>query len=127
MVSRCFCLFTVKFLREKYKLNIYLFILSLCGEEPFKGENNKELYRKVLKGSFDTDLPTYQALSMNAKDFIMRLLVVDKNKRLNVYQALKNPWLLGQATKNDILSSSVENLRVIINKKKTQVKKEKKI
>lgn len=77
----------------------------------------------MLKGSFDSDLPAFQALSMNAKDFIMRLLVVDKNKRLSVYQALKNQWLLGQAAKDDNLSSTLENLRVIVNKKKTQVKK----
>lgn len=59
---------------------------------------------------------------MNAKDFIMRLLVVDPKKRLNVYQALKNPWLLGQATRNDNLSNTLDNMRVMVNKKKTQVR-----
>lgn len=67
-------------------------------------------------------MSSFESLSMNARDFIMRLLVVDPKKRLNVYQALKNPWLLGQATRNDNLSNTLDNMRVMVNKKKTQVR-----
>lgn len=46
----------------KLKIN-----LSLCGEEPFKGDNNEEIYRKILKCEFDSDTENYKRLSTNAK------------------------------------------------------------
>jgi len=39
----------------------------LCGEEPFKGENNEEVYKKILKGEYDTSTENYKRLSTNAK------------------------------------------------------------
>ena len=52
----------------------------------------------------------------------MKFIVVDPAKRFNVYKALQNDWLLGNSTKTNHLSAAVDNLRVITNKKKTQVK-----
>ena len=51
----------------------------------------------------------------------MKFLVVDPQKRFNVYKALQNDWLLGNSTKLNHLTSAVDNLRVMVNKKKTQV------
>jgi arginine kinase len=47
-------------------------------------------------------------------------LEVDPNRRMNVNEALANHWLQGKATKSDHLSNSVDSMRVIVNKKKTQ-------
>lgn len=52
----------------------------------------------------------------------MKLLIVDPKKRLTVYQALSNNWLLGKATKMETLTVAMDNMRVIVNRKKTQVK-----
>jgi hypothetical protein len=51
----------------------------------------------------------------------MKFLVVDPKKRYNVYKALQNEWLLGNSTKLDHLAHAVDNMRVTVNKKKTQV------
>ena len=56
------------------------------------------------------------------KDFLMKFLVVDPTKRFNVYNALQNDWLLGNCTRPIHLSAAVDNMRVMVNKKKTQVK-----
>ena len=51
----------------------------------------------------------------------MKFLVVDPQKRSNVFKALQNDWLLGNSNKLDHLTAAVDHLRVITNKKKTQV------
>ena len=45
---------------------------------------------------------------------------MDPKNRLTVNEALSNSWLLGKATKSEHLSNSLDSMRVIINKKKTQ-------
>lgn len=126
MVNWSFCLFIVNnfkiilFRIYLFKNNIIL-IKRLCGEEPFKAENDEELYKKIFKASYSTSSHNYEILSANAKDFLMRLLTVDPKKRMTVHQALANSWLLGKATKMDNLSTALDTMRVIVNKKKTQV------
>ena len=55
------------------------------------------------------------------KDFIIKLLRVDPKKRMTVYEALNNNWLLGKATKSDSLTLSLDSMKIIANKKKTEV------
>lgn len=93
----------------------------MCGEEPFKAENDEELYKKIFKASYNTSSPNYENLSTNAKDFLLKLLSVDPKKRPTVHQAMANTWVLGKATKTDNLSNALDTMRVIVNKKKTQV------
>jgi len=40
---------------------------------------------------------------------------------MTVYQALNNNWLLGKATKKENLSLSLDSMKIIANKKKTEV------
>lgn len=116
----------------------------MCGEEPFKSENDEELYRKIFKGLYTTDSVNYKNLSTNAKvtlmilffklkmqnlidivniykDFIMKFLAVDPRKRWSAAQTLSNNWLLGRATKNENLTACLDSLKVIVNKHRTQV------
>lgn len=51
----------------------------------------------------------------------MKFLVVDPIKRFNVYKALQNDWLLGNSAKLSPLTAAMDNMRVMVNKKKTQV------
>ncbi|CAF0887529.1 unnamed protein product [Brachionus calyciflorus] len=104
---------------DMWSLGAFSYLL-LCGEEPFKAETDEELYKKIFKASYNTTASNYESLSANAKDFIMKLLTVDPQKRMTVYQALNNSWILGKATKNDSLNATLDSMRVIVNKKKTQ-------
>ncbi len=91
----------------------------MCGEEPFKGENEQDLYKKIFKGQYDKDSESYYNLSANAKDFLLKFLVIDPKKRLSAHQALSNDWLQGKATRFDNLGSTIDTMRSIIMKKKT--------
>ena len=50
----------------------------------------------------------------------MKFLVVDPNKRFNTYKALQNEWLSGTSSKLTHLNLAVDNMRIMVNKKKTQ-------
>ena len=39
----------------------------LCGYEPFYAEQDKEIYKKILKGSYSFDSPWWDEISENAK------------------------------------------------------------
>ncbi len=39
----------------------------LCGEEPFKYDNDEELYKKIIKGLYDESSPNYDKISLNGK------------------------------------------------------------
>lgn len=90
----------------------------LCGEEPFKTKTTEELYTKILKAEYDTESSNYKKLSVNAKDFIIRLLVDDPKKRMTVGQALNNQWLQGKAA--SLKSLPLENMQALVNQKKKE-------
>lgn len=109
-------------------------------------EENEDMYmyKQIFKSNYNKDSLNYETLSTNAKvkllylkikikltkslitivvkDFIMKFLVTDPKKRLTAYQALRINWIQGKATKNEHLSTSLDSMRVLVNKSKTQVK-----
>ena len=52
----------------------------LCGYLPFEDSNNQTLYKKIIKGEFNT--PKY--LSNDAVDLLHKILNVDPEKRYNI-------------------------------------------
>ena len=67
---------------------ILLFAL-LCGQFPFKGSNDKDLYKKISKGFYNP--PDH--LSYETRSFLNKLLVVDPNRRYTAQKLLEEPWL----------------------------------
>ena len=67
---------------------ILLFAL-LCGHFPFKGQSDKELYKKISKGQFTP--PDH--MSKEAKNFLSKMLVVEPDRRATATQLLEDLWL----------------------------------
>ena len=99
---------------------IFFCLLRLCGEEPFKYSNQEELYTKILKADYDTESSNYKKLSINAKDFIIRMLCDDPKKRMTVEQALNNRWLVGKAA--SLKSMPLDSMQTLVSQKKQQVR-----
>lgn len=59
-----------------WALGVLLYAL-LCGTFPFKGQTDKELYRKITKGDFTE--PDF--LSDDAKRLLKRIMNVEPSKR----------------------------------------------
>ena len=76
---------------DNWSLGVVTYVL-LSGNPPFFGENNKEIFMKVMKGKYYFTGPEWKVVSKQAKDFISKLICVDVNKRMGSEQALNHAW-----------------------------------
>mmetsp|Transcript_1071 Transcript_1071/g.2137 ORF Transcript_1071/g.2137 Transcript_1071/m.2137 type:complete len:409 (-) Transcript_1071:156-1382(-) len=86
-------------LRKKYdkscdlwSVGVIAYIL-LCGYPPFNGANNDQTHRSVLRGRYYFPAEDWKDVSIEAMDFIYRMLQMDPRKRMTVEQALNHPWI----------------------------------
>merc|ERR1719171_1834134 len=66
------------FCSDIWAMGVLLYAL-LCGSFPFKGQSDRELYRRIAKGAFV--FPESFALSVESRALIQRVLTVDWQKR----------------------------------------------
>jgi len=78
---------------DLWSLGVITYIL-LCGFPPFYDENNAVLFAQIKAGAFDFPSPYWDAVSAEAKDVILKLLVVDPVRRLSADQLLAHPWVV---------------------------------
>lgn len=67
----------VDFRADSWSLGVITYIL-LSGYSPFLGETDPETYANVTKGDWDFDVPEFDEITAEAKDFISRLLIYKK-------------------------------------------------
>ncbi|KAL7108183.1 hypothetical protein ACP275_06G098700 [Erythranthe tilingii] len=75
-----------------WSIGVITYIL-LCGSRPFWARTESGIFRSVLRADpnfFDAPWPS---VSVEAKDFVKRLLNRDHRKRMTAAQALTHPWL----------------------------------
>ena len=64
----------------------------LSGGFPFDGNNNKEIYKSILKKKYDLKNEEWKNISNEAKDLISHMLC-DEDKRYTAEMVLNHPWL----------------------------------
>ena len=67
-----------------------LFYAMLCGQFPFRGMTDKELYKKISRGAFT--FPDH--VSPEAKSFINKMLIVNPLSRCTSSMLLKDPYII---------------------------------
>ena len=72
---------------DVWALGILMYVL-LHGNFPFKGIDDKDLFRKISKGKFDMN----ENLSKECKGLIHMILKVNPTERVNTNQILQNSW-----------------------------------
>lgn len=70
--------------------------IMLCGFPPFRGDDDKEIIRNVLKGELEFDACSWDHVSKEAKDLIKKM-VTKPEKRLTVEECLKHKWFQKQS------------------------------
>ncbi|XP_062045951.1 calcium/calmodulin-dependent protein kinase type IV [Lepus europaeus] len=82
---------------DMWSVGIITYIL-LCGFEPFYDERGDQfMFRRVLNCEYYFISPWWDEVSLNAKDLVRKLIVLDPKKRLTTFQALQHPWVTGKA------------------------------
>ena len=67
--------------------------LSLTGKYPFDSKDNKELFHKIQKEEINVEPLDESECSDEAKDFVIKCLNKDPEKRMNTADCLNHQWI----------------------------------
>lgn len=82
-------------------------IFRLSGLSPFAGENDIETLKNVKACDWDFDEEAFTNVSEEGKDFIRRLLLKNKEKRMTAQECLVHSWLSGDHShRKDVIDQS---------------------
>ena len=99
---------------DEWSLGVIMFVL-LCGNPPFDGLNNNEIFSKVKIGKYVMKEDDWDNISPEAKDLVSKLLEVNSEKRISAAEALNHPWfnleLKSQLTKIQMDAKILKLLR----------------
>ncbi|XP_028988740.1 myosin light chain kinase 2, skeletal/cardiac muscle isoform X2 [Betta splendens] len=82
----------VSFNTDMWSLGVitYMLLSSLC---PFLGDDDSQTMNNILACQWNFEEQEFIDTSEEAKDFISRLLIVNKSWRMSASEALRHPWL----------------------------------
>ena len=76
---------------DEWSCGVLMYLL-LCGEFPFQGETEEEIFKKVKNCEYDFSPSHFRNISHNCKDLIKKLLEPKIQKRIKAIDALKHPF-----------------------------------
>lgn len=108
---------------DMWSVGVICYVL-LSGLSPFMGETDIETMANVTVAKYDFDDEAFNEISEDAKDFIQKLLVKDKESRPGATECLRHRWLARrqpppvpqptpQAAKHE-LDVAKDNLRLFV-------------
>ncbi|XP_022613830.1 myosin light chain kinase 2, skeletal/cardiac muscle-like isoform X2 [Seriola dumerili] len=82
----------VSFNTDMWSLGVitYMILSGLC---PFLGDDDNQTLNNILACQWNFEEQEFVETSKEAKDFISRLLIVNKSWRMGAAEALRHPWL----------------------------------
>ncbi len=97
-----------------WSAGVILYIL-LSGEPPFYGQNNNEIYKKIIEMKFDFPEDKWSNISKSAKDLIKKMIAPEE-KRINAHEVLEHKWIKHNEEKsNETLNLSFKSLKNFVN------------
>jgi calcium-dependent protein kinase len=68
--------------------------IMLCGEPPFNGNSNNEIFNKIINNEISFKKEKWRNVSSNAKDFIKQCMNKNPFGRLSTTKAIEHPWFV---------------------------------
>ncbi|XP_064598292.1 titin-like isoform X2 [Liolophura sinensis] len=110
----------IGFTTDMWSLGVVCYVL-LSGLSPFLGDSDPETLVNVTLGEFDFDDDSFNDISDDAKNFIERLVLKNKEKRMTVHQCLKHKWLAQDVKRLRLKRLNTRNLKQFMARRKWQV------
>ena len=73
--------------------------LMLCGDPPFTGGSNHEIFKKIMKADLKFNLYKWKNISDDAKDFVKLCLNKNAGQRPSASQAVNHKWFKNVVSK----------------------------
>lgn len=99
----------VGFYTDMWAVGVLSYVL-LSGLSPFAGDNDVDTLKNVKACDWAFEEDAFRDISEDGKDFIRRLLLKNKEKRMTAHECLKHPWLTGD---HSSLTSEISRQRFI--------------
>ena len=87
---------------------LYMFIV---GHAPFDGRSNRDIMEKIKGGKYLKNEKRWKKASNEVKDLINKLLVLEPEKRLTAFEALRHPWF--KVSNSNILYNDITKEEVL--------------
>lgn len=82
----------VGFYTDMWAVGVLAYVL-LSGLSPFAGANDVQTLKNIKNCYWDFEEDSFRTISDDAKDFIRKLLVRNKDKRMTAHECLAHSWL----------------------------------
>ena len=92
---------------DEWSCGVLMYIL-LCGEPPFYGETEEEIFDKVKKCDYSFSNPAFKKVSKNCKDLIRKLLEPKKQYRIKAREALRHPFFTENFDPNSAMTENTD-------------------
>mmetsp|Transcript_12699 Transcript_12699/g.16984 ORF Transcript_12699/g.16984 Transcript_12699/m.16984 type:complete len:186 (-) Transcript_12699:642-1199(-) len=81
---------------DMWSVGVIIYLL-LSGDLPFMGRSQRELFRKIVIGTYEFGEEAWGDVSEDAKDLVRGLLVTDPAKRLTATEVMNSKWIMSGA------------------------------
>lgn len=108
-----------------WSIGVLTYVL-LSGLEPFPSpkEGDAGTYSNVVRCDYEFIKPFFNKISKNAQDFISRLVTLNPEDRLSVKEALRHPWVTGDAARMEPMPGVGKRLcEMLLKKRETLAQK----
>jgi serine/threonine protein kinase len=90
---------------DEWACGVLMYIL-LCGQPPFIGDYEEEIFEKIKSCEYDFSHPAFKKVSKNCKDLIKKLLEPKKQLRIKASDALKHPFFTESFDPNSAMTEN---------------------
>lgn len=80
------------------------------------------MFERIKNCRYEFHTPWWDDVSKNAQDLVRNLLQKDPEKRLTAHQALKHPWVIGNAAKPEHMEETQLKLKDFNAKRRLRVR-----
>lgn len=79
---------------DEWSCGVLMYML-LCGEAPFEGETEEEIFNNIKKKRYDFSKSEFSSVSDSCKDLISKLMEPNIKNRIKAIDALRHPFFTG--------------------------------